>query len=110
MNNKDREAFIFWYKNKESEFDNCKEAWQAACEYKQNELSVIMEIDNNYKLKIHYLNADDEIKKLQSENKKLREALIECPIIGEIHRDSNERFKEWNLIHRNTLRELKVGE
>lgn len=46
-----------------------------------------------------------ELDKLQNENKKLREALIECPIVGEIHRDSNDRFKEWNLIHRNTIRE-----
>jgi hypothetical protein len=37
MNDKDKEAFIAWYKNKESEFDNCKEAWQAACEYKEAE-------------------------------------------------------------------------
>jgi hypothetical protein len=46
-----------------------------------------------------------EVNRLQAENKKLREALIECPIVGEIHRDSNDRFKEWNLIHRNTIRE-----
>jgi len=45
------------------------------------------------------------INNLKAENKKLREALIECPIVGEIHRDSNERFKEWNLIHRNTIKE-----
>ena len=45
------------------------------------------------------------ISKLEAENKELREALIECPIVGEIHRDSNDRFKEWNLIHRNTIRE-----
>jgi hypothetical protein len=116
MNDKDKEAFEAWWKEYTSNLSDTPtewdihDAWQAACEYKQNELSVIMEIDNNHKLKIHYLNADNEIKKLQSENKKLREALIECPIVGEIHRDSNERFKEWNLIHRNTLRELKVGE
>lgn len=47
----------------------------------------------------------EKINELQTENKKLREALLECPIVGEIHRDSNERFKEWNLIHRNTIRE-----
>jgi hypothetical protein len=54
----------------------------------------------------------DEVNRLQAENKKLREALLECPIVGEIHRDSNERFKEWNLIHRNTIREAlkEVGE
>lgn len=38
MNDKDKEAFEKWYTNKESEFDNCKEAWQAACDYKQKEI------------------------------------------------------------------------
>jgi hypothetical protein len=112
MNDKDKEAFIAWYKNKESEFDNCKEAWQAACEYKQKEINELKNVtywtvEQNGNVTRHISIVD--IEKLQAENKKLREALIECPIVGEIHRDSNERFKEWNLILRNALRELKAG-
>lgn len=51
------------------------EAFETACEYKQNELTVIMEVDDKNKLKIHYLDAGKQIQKLQAENKKLREAL-----------------------------------
>ena len=73
-------------------------AWQAACEYKKEAFDA-------------YVRRDEIIKSLQAENKKLREALLECPIVGEIHRDSNDRFKEWNLIHKKTLEALKeVGE
>jgi hypothetical protein len=35
VNGKDKQAFVDWYKNKLSEFDNCKEAWQAALEYER---------------------------------------------------------------------------
>jgi hypothetical protein len=56
MNDKDKEAFEEWYMNNESVFDDCKEAWQAACEYMQAELA-------------HH------IFKIEAENKKLREAL-----------------------------------
>jgi regulator of replication initiation timing len=52
----------------------------------------------------------EEVNRLQAENKKLRDALLECPIVGETHRDSNDRFKEWNLIHRKTLEALKEVE
>jgi hypothetical protein len=67
MHDKDKEAFIEWYKNKESEFDNCKEAWRAACEYKQKKL------DRKYTDDVTYL--DSKILNLQAENKKLRDAL-----------------------------------
>jgi hypothetical protein len=111
MNDKDKEAFDEWLSEAGNhyadalayEFEKhlCFVSWQAACNYKRDEYSNLMKAmtqtsQNNFKL--------------QAENKKLREALIECPIVGEIYRDSNERFKEWNLIHRNTLRELKAGE
>ncbi len=116
MNDKDKEAFDNWKEfNIKSIVGLSEDAareklscvmtpegvWQAACEYKQKEYSNLMDAmtqtsQYNYKL--------------QAENKKLREALLECPIVGEIHRDSNDRFKEWNLIHRNTIREaLKEG-
>ena len=48
-----------------------------------------------------------EINKLQTENAKLRECLKACPILGEIHRDSNDRFKEWNLEFNYVLKELE---
>ena len=47
------------------------------------------------------------IAKLQDENAKLRECLKACPILGEIHRDSNDRFKEWNLEFNYVLKELE---
>ena len=68
MNDKDKEAFIDWYKNKKSEFDNCKEAWKAACEYKREEYSNIMDAitqTSQYNFK------------LQAENKKLIDMVIE---------------------------------
>ena len=71
MNDKDKEEFIAWYKNKESEFDNCKEAWQAACEYKDKEINDDEELLRYHMNSIGYR----ELKKLQAENKKLREAL-----------------------------------
>ena len=70
MNDKDKKAFTEWYKNKESEFDNCKEAWQAALEYERNISEKAFDLFNK---NIDVL--DDEIYKLQAENKKLREAL-----------------------------------
>jgi hypothetical protein len=98
MNDKDKKAFENWELDVEwsTAFTSHRlaavDAWQAACEYKQAELA-------------HH------IFKIEAENKKLREALLECPIVGEIHRDSNDRFKEWNLIHRKTLEALKeVGD
>jgi hypothetical protein len=70
MNDKDKKAFTEWYKNKESEFDNCKEAWQAALEYERNISEKAFDLFNK---NIDVLG--DEIYKLQAENKKLREAL-----------------------------------
>jgi hypothetical protein len=49
MNNKDKEAFIVWYKNKESEFDNCKEAWQAALDYERERSKILVEALEKYK-------------------------------------------------------------
>lgn len=117
MNDKDKEAFVDFIcqhdqgilqAGDESELDMAERVWQAACEYKDKEIKFYKATCATLSLRIDRLIENDD--RLQAENKKLREALIECPILGEIHRDSNERFKEWNLIHRNTLRELKAGE
>jgi wobble nucleotide-excising tRNase len=71
MNGKDKEAFIEWYKNKESEFDNCKEAWQAALEYERfnHKYCVVGSLDKLCE------KLEAENKNLQAEIKKLREAL-----------------------------------
>lgn len=36
----------------------------------------------------------------------LKECIKDCPIVGEIHRDSNDRFKEWNFKYNNILKDL----
>jgi len=61
MNDKDKEAFKEWYMNKESEFDNCKEAWQAACEYMRNKSNPL-----------DALSLYEKLEKERTENKKLR--------------------------------------
>jgi len=70
MNDKDEKAFEDWYgdkpKNYASLYLQNKKAWQAACEYKREEYSNIMDAitqTSQYNFK------------LQAENKKLREAL-----------------------------------
>jgi hypothetical protein len=71
MNDKDEEAFDKWYGSENNII--CKgfhyehrEAWQAACEYKEGEVKAYVN---------HLKDFDDEIGRLQAENKKLREAL-----------------------------------
>jgi hypothetical protein len=73
MNDKDKEAFKEWYINKESEFDNCKETWQAACEYKEKEIDLI-QYQLDYAAKI-IIEVQADKCKIREENKKLREAL-----------------------------------
>ena len=94
MSEKDKEEFINWYKNKISEFDNCKEAWQAACEYKQKEIDYLrLEYDkltdwaSEYKAENAKLIEQDKImsgeiktymeiaEKLQAENTELKQKL-----------------------------------
>jgi hypothetical protein len=100
MNDKDKEAFDEWLNKERRIFEAnepatfcdsdefCMEkGWQAACEYKQNELSVIMEIDDNNKLKIHYLDADKQIQKLQNQNKIL---------VGTLQDIANDRSPPWD--------------
>jgi hypothetical protein len=64
MNNQDKEAFTNWYENKESIFDDCKEAWQAACEYMRNKSNPLDALSLYEKLETE-----------RAENKKLRNAL-----------------------------------
>ncbi len=80
MNDKDKEAFIDWYKNKESEFDNCKEAWKAACEYMQKEINFLKVRNETNISKATCINQVNDglhilLKEAEAENKKLREAL-----------------------------------
>jgi hypothetical protein len=64
MNEKDKEAFTEWYKNKKSEFDNCEEAWKSAIEYER------------FNHKYCVVGSLDKLcEKLEAENKRLREAL-----------------------------------
>ena len=76
MNNKDKEEFDEWFiKTYRYDYKDLvipesikpqKEAWQAACEYKETEIKSCFN---------HLKDFDDEIGRLQAENKKLREAL-----------------------------------
>jgi CHAD domain-containing protein len=92
MNDKDKEAFEKWLNTKAWIGDHakmawCEEAWQAACEYKQKEYSNIMDAmtqTSQYNYKLQAKNKEwkeaarseaEEVNRLQSENKKLREAL-----------------------------------
>jgi hypothetical protein len=64
MNDQDKKAFTEWYKNKESEFDNWEEAWQAALEYER------------FNHKYCVVGSQDKLcEKLEAENKKLRDVL-----------------------------------
>jgi hypothetical protein len=76
MNDKDLDAFNEWRNSTSTRLD-IHDAWQAACEYKDKEIELL----NN---EISWLEEqiddfmdepDITIKKLQAENKKLREAL-----------------------------------
>jgi predicted RNase H-like nuclease (RuvC/YqgF family) len=81
MNDKDKEAFDnYMEENKgvyfgmgEWEKDSDFNVWQAACEYKQEEIE--HRDDLIYELEQNYLTEKENKEKLQAENKKLREAL-----------------------------------
>lgn len=111
MNDKDKEAFGKWWMEGfkgMSDMEVIKyvnvgkqtslHGWQAACEYKQKEIE---------ELKLEIMQIKGERNKTQFENAKLKEALLNCPILGEVHRDSNDRFKEWNLVYKYILKELE---
>jgi hypothetical protein len=80
MNDKDKEAFEKWFELLgETHLERViklnrgasHKAWQAACEYKDKEINNDEELLRNHMNSIGYR----ELKKLQAENKKLREAL-----------------------------------
>lgn len=81
MNDKDKEAFEKWWIEfvkkdlglnvKAIPDHKIEKAWQAACEYKDKEINDDEELLRNHMNSIGYR----ELKKLQAENKKLREAL-----------------------------------
>jgi hypothetical protein len=84
MNDKDKEAFEKWELDYFGKNDNCphymlhiKNTWQAACEYKQREITLLEnEISYLEETIDDFMDEPDiEIKRLQAENKKLREAL-----------------------------------
>ena len=81
MNDKDKEAFSVWGVdqdgNKPLLEGSAYEAWQAACEYKDSDKELLRDNMNT----IGY----NELKKLQIENKKLREALNRISEIGYYH-------------------------
>lgn len=83
MNDKDKEEFDKWFLEAyrydyhklviPESVNPQKEAWQAACEYKDKEID---DIYVGWQLALDYVNnSKDEIFKLEAENKKLREAL-----------------------------------
>jgi hypothetical protein len=77
MKDKDKEEFVNWYKNKESEFDNCKEAFQAACEYKDKQINSL-EVEKQklfVKLSKELEAEKAKVSKLKEENEKLKECI-----------------------------------
>ena len=80
MNDKDKEAFRLWAGEEEGEsllYDGAAfHTWQAACEYKKDEIKELSYFKAIYNSLIDGAARDTEkINKLQDENKKLREAL-----------------------------------
>lgn len=77
MNDKDKEAFIGWYKNKESEFDNCKEAWQAACELKNKQINNLESEKQKLFIKLSKELETEKarVSQLQEENDKLKDCV-----------------------------------
>ena len=105
MNKQDLEAFDKYLENRIfSDWDSSLEyTWQAALEYERERSNNIM--DAMTQTTQHNAKLRDMLEKERERSKGLIEALANCPIVGEIHRDSSERFKEWNLIHRNAIKE-----
>jgi hypothetical protein len=75
MNDKDKEAFEKWVEVAYSPTSSLA-AWQAACEYKQDEINELIK-DNKFQADVMCDMGEIvlENKKLQAETKKLREAL-----------------------------------
>ncbi len=86
MNDKDLDAFNEWRNSTSTRLD-IHDAWQAACEYKREEYSNLMDAMTRTSQYNHKLQAEnkewqeaarseaEEVNRLQAENKKLREAL-----------------------------------
>jgi hypothetical protein len=77
MNDKDKEAFKAWYLGINCYKEISRDAWQAACEYKDKEINDDEELLRDHMNSIGYR----ELKKLQAENKKLRQELEIAKII-----------------------------
>ena len=88
MNNKDKEAFVKWYSEETAnvlweDFNGDEiviKAWQSACEYKKLEYKAQIETSeiaykSNQKAAVMSAILSDKNRFLQTENKKLREAL-----------------------------------
>lgn len=72
MNDKDKEAFNVWRNSTSTRLD-IHDAWQAACEFKQEEIETV-EL-REIKVNRSFVELADKYCELQAENKKLREAL-----------------------------------
>jgi hypothetical protein len=88
MNDKDKEAFRLWAGEEEGEsllYDGAAfHTWQAACEYKDKEImNEVRQTPSGVSVvKFNKELVRKEIEKLQAENKKLREALLEIKDYG----------------------------
>jgi regulator of replication initiation timing len=86
MNDKDLDAFNEWRNSTSTRLD-IHDAWQAACEYKREEYSNLMDAMTRTSQYNHKLQAEnkewreaarseaEEVNRLQAENKKLRECV-----------------------------------
>lgn len=100
------------------EYSLCKEVWEAAyncAELREVKINrAFVELSSKFfKLQEELFLAKEAarseaefVNELRAENIKLKEALIACPILGEFHSDSNDRFKEWNYRHEYILKKL----
>jgi regulator of replication initiation timing len=96
MNDKDKEAFDEWRNSTSARLD-IHDAWQAACEYKDEELNEWKEAARS---------EAEEVNRLQVENKKLREALQQIAYhVGKF--PIHESYCELSHIAREALKEVE---
>ena len=82
MNDKDKEAFKIWGTDQDGDeplYEGAAyEAWQAACEYKDNEFSETMvAIKSCVQAKVYLKLKQQEVEKLEAENAELKQKLSE---------------------------------
>jgi cell shape-determining protein MreC len=118
MNDKDKKQFTFWIDDYPSDrlddwglYELMKSSFQAACEYKQQEIDAL-ENTNNIQSEI-ISSAGDALIKLQAENKKLRENILllqeKTLVLGELEAE-NKKLREALELMKSALGISTAGE